>query len=90
MPINIQDVTFIEEEDLSPLVDLELEIDLIRIELVRKQTELKKTLVALRRKLGLKMSDTIDLAQGVALPLEKAIEANSNTETGAVEQQVPI
>ena len=88
MAIDIADVTFIEENDLSPLVDLELEIDMIRIELVRKQTELKKAVIVLRRKLGLKMSDRIDVSQGFAVPLEKAIEADQNTETGVVEQQV--
>jgi len=73
--IDIADVTFIEEEDLAPLVDLEIKIDELKIQAVQKQAELRKSTVKLRRKLGLKMSDRIDLAQGIAIPLEKAIEA---------------
>jgi hypothetical protein len=73
--IDISDVTFIEEEDLAPLVDLEIKIDELKIQAVQKQAELRKSTVKLRRKLGLKMSDRIDLAQGIAIPLEKAIEA---------------
>ena len=75
MAIDIADVTFIEEEDLAPLVDLEIKIDELKIQAVQKQAELRKSTVKLRRKLGLKMSDRIDLAQGIAIPLEKAIEA---------------
>lgn len=73
--IDIADVTFIDEEDLAPLVDLEIKIDELKIQAVQKQSELRKSTVKLRRKLGLKMSDRIDLAQGIAIPLEKAIEA---------------
>ena len=75
MAIDISDVTFIEEEDLAPLVDLEIKIDELKIQAVQKQAELRKMTVKLRRKLGLKMSDRIDLAQGIAVPIEKAIEA---------------
>ena len=75
MAIDIADVTFIDEEDLAPLVDLEIEIDVLRIEMVSRQNELRKMTVQIRRKMGLKMSDKIDLAQGIAIPLEKAIES---------------
>ena len=75
MGVDIADVTFIEEEDLAPLVDLEIKIDELKIQTVQKQAELRKQTVNLRRKLGLKMSDRIDLAQGIAVPIEKAIEA---------------
>ena len=75
MAIDISDVTFIDETDLAPLVDLEIEIDVLRIEIVSKQNELRKMMVKMRRKLGLKMSDRIDLAQGIAVPIEKAVEA---------------
>ena len=73
MSIDIADVTFIEEEDLAPLVDLEIKIDELKIQIVQKQSELRKLTVKLRRKLGLKMSDRVDLAQGIAIPIEKAI-----------------
>ena len=76
MGVDINDVTFIEEEDLAPLVDLEIKIDELKIQTVQKQSELRKLTVKLRRKLGLKMSDRIDLAQGIAVPLEKAVEAS--------------
>ena len=75
MAISIADVTFIDEEDLAPLVDLEIEIDVLRIEMVSRQNELRKMTVKMRRKLGLKMSDKIDLSQGIAVPIEKAVEA---------------
>jgi hypothetical protein len=83
MSIDIADVTFIEEEDLAPLVDLEIKIDELKIQTVQKQAELRKQTVKLRRKLGLKMSDRIDLAQGIAVPIEKAIEA-APEQNGAV------
>jgi hypothetical protein len=83
MGIDIADVTFIDEEDLAPLVDLEIKIDELKIQTVQKQSELRKMTVKLRRKLGLKMSDKIDLAQGIAIPLEKAVEA-SPEQNGAV------
>tara|TARA_Y100001951_G_C11045217_1_gene132549 strand:- start:197 stop:451 length:255 start_codon:yes stop_codon:yes gene_type:complete len=83
MSIDIADVTFIEEEDLAPLVDLEIKIDELKIQTVQKQSELRKLTVKLRRKLGLKMSDRIDLAQGIAVPIEKAIES-SPEQNGAV------
>jgi len=73
--IDSNDVTFIDEEDLAPLVDLEIKIDELKIQTVQKQAELRKMTVKLRRKLGLKMSDKIDLAQGIAVPIEKAMEA---------------
>ena len=73
--IDIKDVTFIDEEDLVPLVDLEIRIDELKIQTVQKQAELRKETVKLRRKLGLKMSDKIDLAQGIAVPIEAAMEA---------------
>ena len=76
MAIDIADVTFIEEEDLAPLLDLEIRIDELKIQTVHKQSELRKATLLLRRKLGLKMSDRIDLGQGIAVPLEKAIEAS--------------
>jgi hypothetical protein len=81
--VDITDVTFIEEEDLAPLVDLEIKIDELKIQTVQKQAELRKQTVKLRRKLGLKMSDRIDLAQGIAVPIEKAIEA-APEQNGAV------
>jgi len=74
--IEIADVTFIEEQDLAPLVDLEIRIDELKIQTVQEQAELRKLTVKLRRKLGLKMSARIDLGQGIAIPLEKAIEAS--------------
>ena len=83
MGVDIEDVTFIEEEDLAPLVDLEIKIDELKIQTVQKQAELRKQTVKLRRKLGLKMSDRIDLAQGIAVPIEKAIEA-APEQNGAV------
>jgi len=83
MGIDIADVTFIDEEDLSPLVDLEMRIDELKIQTVQKQADLRKATVELRRKLGLKMSDRIDLGQGIAIPIEKAIEA-SPEQNGAV------
>jgi len=81
--VDITDVTFIEEEDLAPLVDLEIKIDELKIQTVQEQAELRKQTVNLRRKLGLKMSDRIDLAQGIAVPIEKAIEA-APEQNGAV------
>ena len=75
MAIDIKDVTFIDEEDLAPLVDLEIRVDELKIQTVQKQAELRKETVKLRRKLGLKMSDKIDLAQGIAVPIEAAMEA---------------
>tara|TARA_R100000963_G_scaffold4531_1_gene3348 strand:+ start:186 stop:440 length:255 start_codon:yes stop_codon:yes gene_type:complete len=75
MGVDISDVTFIDEEDLAPLIDLEIRIDELKIQTVQKQAELRKQTVKLRRKLGLKMSDRIDLSQGIAIPIEKAIEA---------------
>ena len=83
MGVDIADVTFIEEEDLAPLVDLEIKIDELKIQTVQEQAELRKQTVNLRRKLGLKMSDRIDLAQGIAVPIEKAIEA-APEQNGAV------
>ena len=83
MGVDITDVTFIEEEDLAPLVDLEIKIDELKIQTVQEQAELRKQTVNLRRKLGLKMSDRIDLAQGIAVPIEKAIEA-APEQNGAV------
>ena len=83
MSIDIADVTFIEEEDLAPLIDLEIRIDELKIQTVQKQAELRKQTVKLRRKLGLKMSDRIDLAQGIAVPIEKAVEA-APEQNGAV------
>ena len=83
MGVDIEDVTFIEEEDLAPLVDLEIKIDELKIQTVQEQAELRKQTVNLRRKLGLKMSDRIDLAQGIAVPIEKAIEA-APEQNGAV------
>jgi len=82
--IDINDVTFIDEEDLAPLVDLEIRIDELKIQTVQKQAELRKLTVKLRRKLGLKMSDKIDLAQGIAVPIEKAMEAAGPEQNGAV------
>jgi len=81
--VDIEDVTFIEEEDLAPLVDLEIKIDELKIQTVQEQAELRKQTVNLRRKLGLKMSDRIDLAQGIAVPIEKAVEA-APEQNGAV------
>jgi len=81
--VDITDVTFIEEEDLAPLVDLEIKIDELKIQTVQEQAELRKQTVNLRRKLGLKMSDRIDLAQGIAVPIEKAVEA-APEQNGAV------
>ena len=83
MGVDITDVTFIAEEDLAPLIDLEIRIDELKIQTVQKQAELRKLTVKLRRKLGLKMSDRIDLSQGVAVPIEKAIEATQE-QNGAV------
>mgnify|MGYP004459972253 CR=1 FL=1 len=83
MGIDIADVTFIDEEDLAPLIDLEIKIDELKIQTVQKQNDLRKMTVKLRRKLGLKMSDRIDLAQGIAVPIEKAIEVSSE-QNGAV------
>jgi len=83
MGVDITDVTFIAEEDLAPLIDLEIRIDELKIQTVQKQAELRKLTVKLRRKLGLKMSDRIDLSQGVAVPIEKAIEA-AQEQNGAV------
>ena len=83
MGIDIADVTFIDEEDLAPLIDLEIRIDELKIQTAQKQTELRKMTVKVRRKLGLKMSDRIDLAQGIAVPIEKAIEATPD-QNGAV------
>ncbi len=74
MPIDINDVTFIDEEDLAPLLALEIEIDELKIEAVQKQADLRKAVIRLRGKLGLRQSDKIDLSQGVAVPLEKTIE----------------
>ena len=76
MPIDIADVTFIAEEDLAPVIDLEIQVDEIRVDLVKKQNELRRELIKLRRNMGLKMSDKIDLAQGIAIPIEKAIESS--------------
>tara|TARA_R100001530_G_scaffold123902_1_gene91964 strand:+ start:295 stop:552 length:258 start_codon:yes stop_codon:yes gene_type:complete len=72
--IDINDVTFIDEKDLAPLLDLEMQIDELKIEAVQKQAELRKGLVKLRKKLGIRQSDKIDLSQGIAVPLEKTIE----------------
>ena len=83
MAIDITDVTFIDEEELAPLVDLEIKIDELKIQTVQKQAELRKATVNLRRKLGLKMSDKIDLSQGIAIPIEKAVEA-APEQNGAV------
>ena len=74
VPIDINDVTFIDEEDLAPLLALEIEIDELKIEAVQKQADLRKAVLRLRGKLGLRQSDKIDLSQGVAVPLEKTIE----------------
>ncbi len=74
VPIDINDVTFIDEEDLAPLLALEMEIDELKIEAVQKQADLRKAVIRLRGKLGLRQSDKIDLSQGVAVPLEKTIE----------------
>ena len=74
MAIDINDVTFIDEKDLAPLLDLEMQIDELKIEAVQKQAELRKGLVKLRKKLGIRQSDKIDLSQGIAVPLEKTIE----------------
>ena len=74
VPIDINDVTFIDEEDLAPLLALEIEIDELKIEAVQKQADLRKAVIRLRGKLGLRQSDKIDLSQGVAVPLEKTIE----------------
>ena len=74
VPIDIIDVTFIDEEDLAPLLALEIEIDELKIEAVQKQADLRKAVLRLRGKLGLRQSDKIDLSQGVAVPLEKTIE----------------
>ena len=74
MAIDINDVTFIDEKDLAPLLDLEMQIDELKIEAVQKQAELRKGLVKLRKKLGIRQSDKIDLSQGIAVPLEKPIE----------------
>ena len=74
MAIDINDGTFIDEKDLAPLLDLEMQIDELKIEAVQKQAELRKGLVKLRKKLGIRQSDKIDLAQGIAVPLEKTIE----------------
>ena len=74
MAIDINDVTFIDEKDLAPLLDLEMQIDELKIEAVQKQAELRKGLVKLRKKLGKRQSDKIDLSQGIAVPLEKTIE----------------
>ena len=84
MAIDINDVTFIDEEDLVPLVDLEIRIDELKIQTVHKQAELRKETVKLRRKLGLKMSDKIDLSQGIAVPIEKAMEAAPEQQNGAI------
>ena len=83
MGVDITDVTFIAEEDLAPLIDLEIRIDELKIQTVQKQAELRKLTVKLRRKLGLKMSDRIDLPMGIAVPIEKAIEA-APEQNGAV------
>jgi len=80
--IDIKDVTFIDEEDLAPLVDLEIRVDELKIQTVQKQAELRKETVKLRRKLGLKMSDKIDLTQGIAVPIEKAMEAAGPEQNG--------
>jgi len=82
MGIDINDVTFIDEEDLAPLVDLEIRVDELKIQTVQKQAELRKETVKLRRKLGLKMSDKIDLTQGIAVPIEKAMEAAGPEQNG--------
>ena len=82
MAIDINDVTFIDEEDLAPLVDLEIRVDELKIQTVQKQAELRKETVKLRRKLGLKMSDKIDLTQGIAVPIEKAMEAAGPEQNG--------
>ena len=74
MAIDINDVTFIDEDDLAPLTDLEIQIDDLRIQMVQAQADLRRGLVQLRRKMGLKPSDKIDLAQGVAVPLEATLE----------------
>ena len=74
MAIDINDVTFIDEKDLAPLLDLEMQIDELKIEAVQKQAELRKGLVKLRKKLGIRQSDKVDLSQGIAVPLEKTIE----------------
>ena len=74
MAIDINAVTFIDEKDLAPLLDLEMQIDELKIEAVQKQAELRKGLVKLRKKLGIRQSDKIDLSQGIAVPLEKTIE----------------
>ena len=85
MAIDINDVTFIDEENLAPLLELEIEIDELKIEAVQKQAELRKGLIRLRGKLGLRQSDKIDLSQGVAVPLEKTIEQSPAPEVnGAV------
>ena len=85
MSIDIADVTFIEEEDLAPLIELEIRIDELKIQTVQRQNDLRKMTVKLRRKLGLKMSDKIDLAQGIALPIEKAI--GSSVDSNGVAEQ---
>lgn len=76
LKMNINEITFIDEKELAPIIDLEIRIDEMRLDLVRKQNELRRTLIQLRRKLGLKMSDKIDLSQGIAIPIEKAMESN--------------
>ena len=81
MPIDINDVTFIDEEDLAPLLALEIEIDELKIEAVQKQADLRKAVLRLRGKLGLRQSDKIDLSQGVAVPLEKTIEQTPTSGT---------
>jgi len=81
VPIDINDVTFIDEEDLAPLLALEIEIDELKIEAVQKQADLRKAVLRLRGKLGLRQSDKIDLSQGVAVPLEKTIEQTPTSGT---------
>jgi len=81
VPIDINDVTFIDEEDLAPLLALEIEIDELKIEAVQKQADLRKAVIRLRGKLGLRQSDKIDLSQGVAVPLEKTIEQTPTSGT---------
>ena len=87
MAIDINDVTFLDEKDLEPLVDLEIRIDELKIQTVQKQAELRKAMVKLRRKLGLKMSDKIDVAQGIAVPFEKTLEPVPASASNGVPEQ---
>jgi len=53
----------------------------LKIEAVQKQADLRKAVLRLRGKLGLRQSDKIDLSQGVAVPLEKTIEQTPTSGT---------